>query len=68
MSVLLKVSTPMLQIDIRKLSFLDDLKNCADLAIPSLLCLFLGIDDQIDLYNILPRDNVTAIKRTLESF
>jgi hypothetical protein len=61
---------PSYRLDIRKLNFLNGLKNYAD-SIPSLLCLILGIDEQTDLYtkyNISPLDSVAAINRKVWKF
>ena len=60
-----KCLPPSYRWDIRKLNFINGLKNYAD-SIPSLLCLILGIDDQTDVYtkyNISPLDSVAAINR-----
>ena len=47
------------------LNYIFGLKYSADY-VPSLLCLFLGIDDQIDLfdkYDIWPQDSIAPINR-----
>jgi hypothetical protein len=58
-----KCLPPSYRLDIRKLNFFNRLKNATD-SIPSLLCMLLGMGDQVNLYtkyNISPRDSVPAI-------
>src|SRR5271165_821253 len=56
---------PSYRLDMRKINFLNGLKNSTD-SIPSILSHLMCMDDHVLLfnkYNISPRDNVASINR-----